>query len=133
MALPTLRRTLPFVSAQTWNALIERGLLSFPSPRKNWRLGDRANGCTRALNPHSNFKRADHSGEDWHKLIGLADVIENNRQYVIFVLEGSKDAALELAHRAGLLAQVGIVAALGAASESRAHSSQSALNPKRLL
>ena len=92
MALPTLRRTLPFVSPQTQNALIERGLLSFPSPRKNWRLGDHANGCTRALNPHSNFKRADNSGDDWHKLIGLTDVIQNNRQYVIFVLEGSKDA-----------------------------------------
>jgi hypothetical protein len=116
MTLPTLRRTLPFVSAQTRNALIQRALLSFPSPQQNWRFGDRSNGCTRALNPHSKFKRADHSGEDWHKLIGLADVIEHHRQYVIFVLEGSKDAvaALELAHRAGLLAQVGIVAALGA-------------------
>jgi hypothetical protein len=116
MTLPTLRRTLPFVSAQTRNALIQRALLSFPSPQQNWRFGDRSNGCTRALNPHSKFKRSDHSGEDWHKLIGLVDVIEHNRQHVIFVLEGSKDAvaAMELAHRAGLLAQVGIVAALGA-------------------
>jgi hypothetical protein len=86
-----LRKRFPFVSAQAQNALIERGLLSFPEPRKNWRFGDRANGTTRALDGKK-FVRSDNKGADWHKLIGLADVIEHDRRFVMFVLEGSTDA-----------------------------------------
>jgi hypothetical protein len=54
-------------------------------------------------------------GGDWHKLIGLRDVIEHGRQCVVFVLEGSKDAmaAFELAYRAGIMQESGVVVALG--------------------
>ena len=105
------------ISPQAIEEAIRRSLLSFVKHRNSrcWRFGDRANGVTRALNG-TKFVRSDNKGADWHKLIGLADVIEHDRRFVIFVLEGSKDAlaALDLAHRAGLLCQVGIVMALGA-------------------
>jgi hypothetical protein len=105
------------ISRRVIEEAMRRKLLSFVKHRNSccWRFGDRANGTTRALNGKK-FVRSDKRGADWHKLIGLADVIEHDRRFVIFVLEGSKDAlaALELAHRAGLLWQVGIVMALGA-------------------
>jgi hypothetical protein len=105
------------ISPQAIEEAMHRRLLSFVKHRnyRCWRFGDRVNGTTRALNGKK-FVRSDNEGADWHKLIGLADVIEHERRFVIFVLEGSKDAlaALELAHRAGLLCQVGIVMALGA-------------------
>jgi len=42
-------------------------------------------------------------------------VVDNNRKEVLFVIEGSKDAlaAAELAFRSGMLAEVGILRALG--------------------
>jgi hypothetical protein len=105
------------ISPQAIEEAVRRGLLSFVKHRnfRCWRFGDRANGTTRALNGKK-FVRSDKKGADWHKLIGLADVIEHDRRFVIFVLEGSTDAlaAFELAHRAGLLCQAGIVMALGA-------------------
>jgi hypothetical protein len=109
-----LQKCLRFVSAETLLEADARGLLSVDGDR--WRLGDQSNGATRGLNPRSKFKRCDNKGEKWHQLIGLQDVIESGRRFVIFVIEGAKDAmaALELAHRAGLLPEVGVVAALGA-------------------
>ena len=79
-----------------------------------WRFGDENNGTTRRLDGQK-FTRADNSGADWHKLIGLADVVHHNRKYVLFAIEGSKDAlaAAELAHRFRVLAEVGIICALG--------------------
>jgi hypothetical protein len=108
---------------------IRRGLLSFVEHRNSpcWRFGDSRNGSFRRLDGEPfriNGQRvkaeAETKGNAWHQLIGLADVVEHDRRFVIFVLEGSRDAlaALELAHRAGLLCQVGIVMALGAGYRS---------------
>jgi hypothetical protein len=61
------------------------------------------------------YKRADNSGAAWHRLVGLQDVVRNNRRQVLLVIEGSKDvlATAEIAHRLGALACVGIICALG--------------------
>src|SRR5262245_7518469 len=105
------------ISSRTVEEAMRRKLLTFVKHHDFccWRFGDRANGTTRALNGKK-FVRSDNRGADWHKLIGLADVIEHDRRFVIFVLEGSKDAlaVLELAHRAGLLCHIGTLMALGA-------------------
>src|SRR5262249_11483508 len=62
------------------------------------------------------FARSDNRGADWHRLIGLADVVERDRRFVALVVEGGKDAvaAAGLGHRAGLLCDVVIVAPPGA-------------------
>jgi hypothetical protein len=90
------------ISPRAVQEAVRRRMLSFVKHRNSryWRFGDRANGTTRALNGKK-FVRSDNKGADWHKLIGLADVVEHDRRFVIFVLEGSRDAlaALELAHR----------------------------------
>lgn len=108
-----LQKCLRFVSAEALLEAESRGLLHVNGAR--WRFGDSNNGATRSLNPRSKYKRCDNAGPSWHKVIGLEDVIENDRPCAIFVIEGAKDsmAALELAHRAGLLRKVGVVAALG--------------------
>jgi hypothetical protein len=100
------------IGTETVIELVERGLLSWDS--EFWRFGDKSNGTTRRLDGRK-FTRADNSGADWHKLIGLADVVRHDRKYVLFPLEGSKDAlaAAELAFRFGILWQVGIICALG--------------------
>jgi hypothetical protein len=104
----------PFFSAETIAEVSSRGLFSLPAPNK-WRLGDERNGSTRSIRGRK-FVQCDRDGPDWHKLIGLRDITERNRRYVIFVLEGSKDAlaAFEFAHRAGILTEVGVITALGA-------------------
>jgi hypothetical protein len=45
----------------------------------------------------------------------LDDVSKNDRREILLIIEGSKDslAAFEFAHRAGILAKVGVVSALG--------------------
>jgi hypothetical protein len=50
-------------------------------------------------------------------LIGLDDVVTNDRPEILLVTEGSKDAlaALHFAHVEGKLSSLGVVAALGAA------------------
>jgi hypothetical protein len=105
------------ISSQAVREAIQRELLSFVKYHnfRCWRFGDSANGTTRGLKGKK-FVCSDNNGADWHKLIGLADVIEHDRRFIIFVLEGSTDAlaAFELAHRVGLLCQIGIVMALGA-------------------
>jgi len=102
----------PNISTQTVSELVERGLLSCDS--QFWRFGDKRNGTTRRLDGRK-FTRADNCGADWHKLIGLADILQNDRKYVLFPLEGSKDAlaAAELAFRFRILEEVGIICALG--------------------
>ena len=108
----TFNATYPAISAATLSELVERGLLSWDS--EFWRFGDKSNGTTRRLDGRK-FTRADNSGADWHKLIGLAEVVRHDREYVLFPLEGSKDAlaAAELAFRFGILGQLGIICALG--------------------
>jgi hypothetical protein len=79
-----------------------------------WRYGDQSNGARRRFDDPG-WKRGDNKRKDWHKLIGLDDVIQNNRRNVILVIEGSKDslAAAEIANRSGILPQTGIICALG--------------------
>ena len=91
---------------------MRRGLLDLG--KHQWRFGDANNGTTRRFDQRK-WKRADNDGPDWHKLIGLSDVIRYDRRYVLFVIEGSKDAlaAAELAQRCGILTQTSIVCALG--------------------
>jgi hypothetical protein len=99
------------ISPDTGEEMVQRGLLHFDGD--SWRLGDENNGSTRRL--YGNWKRADNSGPDWHKLIGLDDVVQNDRRNVVFVIEGNKDAlaAAEIAHRNGILPETGIICALG--------------------
>lgn len=104
--------TYPVISRGTVDELIRRELLS--CSEHHWRFGDKNNGSTRRLDG-GKWKRADNERDDWHKLIGLEDITRHNRQPVLFVIEGSKDAlaAAELAGRFGSLEQAGIVCALG--------------------
>ena len=111
-----LAARLPDFSAETVAEVQRRGLVTFKKHRRVacWHFGDDHNGTTRSLNGRK-YLRADNKGEDWHKLIGLLDVTEHDRRCVVFILEGSKDAlaAFEFAHRAGILAEVGVVTAIG--------------------
>src|SRR5262249_44055218 len=102
----------PNISDEVVDELMRRGLLHCSGDY--WRFGDENNGTTRRLDGRK-FTRADNSGPDWHRLIGLADVVHHNRKHVLFVIEGSKDAlaAAELAFRSGILEEVGIICALG--------------------
>ena len=107
------RQAFPTINEETVNELVRRGLLHLAEHK--WRFGDANNGTTRRLDRRK-WKRANNSGADWHRLIGLDDVIQHDRRRVIFVIEGSKDAlaaAAELTRRCGILAEVGIVCALG--------------------
>jgi Toprim-like len=101
------------ISVETVKELMRRRLFHL-CDAEHWRLGDEHNGCTRRLDG-GKWKRHDHSGPAWHRLIGLEDVTRHNRQLVLFVIEGSKDAlaGAELARRFGDLPQTGIVCALG--------------------
>jgi hypothetical protein len=105
-------KAFPFFSQHTIAEVSGRGLLSLHN--NEWRFGDGSNGSTRRLD-WKKFKRSDNKRGDWHKLIGLRDVIEHGRQCVVFVLEGSKDAmaVFELAYRAGIMQEIGVVVALG--------------------
>jgi hypothetical protein len=112
-AIEKFRRTHQQISVETVRVLRQRGLLHFDCDGY-WRLGDDNNGTTRRLDG-SKWKRGDNSGLDWHRLIGLRDVIRNDHPNVVFVLEGGKDAvaAAEIANRCGILPNTGIVCALG--------------------
>jgi Toprim domain-containing protein len=105
-------KVFPFFSEETVAEVSRRGLFSLHNGK--WRFGDRSNGSTRRLD-WKKFKRSDTKGADWHKLIGIRDVVEHNRQWVVFVLEGTNDAmaAFELARRAGIMREIGVVVALG--------------------
>jgi Toprim domain-containing protein len=104
--------TYPNISEVTVHELMHRDLLRFSED--HWRFSDESNGTTRRIDGRK-WKCADNRGADWHKLIGLADVVTNDRKDVILVIEGSKDAlaAAEITHRSGILSKVGIVCALG--------------------
>ena len=105
-------KAYPSISVETVDELVRRGL--FHCSGDYWRFGDENNGTTRRLDGRK-FTRADNSGADWHKLIGLADVVRHNRKDVLFVIEGSKDvlAAAELAFRSVILEETGVTCALG--------------------
>jgi hypothetical protein len=113
LALATFNRAYPSISVETVEELMRRGLFHLVDD-DHWRFGDDSNGSKRRLDGRK-YVRGDNEGEDWHKLIGLSDVVEHDRKHVVFALEGSKDAlaVAELAHRFDFLHQVGIVCALG--------------------
>jgi hypothetical protein len=108
------------ISIETIDELEQRGLLHFDDFK--WRFGDDNNGTTRRLdgrpfilNGEKVKAFADTEGAEWHRLIGLDDVVRNDRKIVLLAIEGSKDAlaAAELAYHNGLLQQIGITCALG--------------------
>lgn len=107
-----LSKVLPHIAAATVEELVRRGLLH--CDETTWRFGDENNGTTRRLDGRK-WKRADTKGADWHQLIGLADVVRNDRRHVLLIIEGSKDAlaAAEIALRLGVLSETGILCALG--------------------
>src|SRR4029077_17510950 len=114
------------ISPGATSAGVRRGLLSFEKHRgvTCWRFGDTRNGCFRRLdgrtydiNGQCVKAEAETKGESWHRLIGLDDVIENDRREILLIPEGSKDvlAALHLADAEDTLREVGVVTALGSA------------------
>ena len=105
---------------------VRRGLLRFEKHRGSacWRFGDTRNGCFRRLDGQP-FKingervkaKAETRGESWHRLIGLDDVVANDRRDILLTPEGSKDAlgALHFADAEDRLSEIGLVVALGSA------------------
>jgi hypothetical protein len=113
------------ISPHAVSEAVRRGLVSFKKHRRVacWRFGDTRNGCWRRLDGLPlEIKRqrvkaeAETRGDAWHRLIGLDDVVANDRSEILLIIEGSKDAlaALHFADAEGRLSDVGVVAALGA-------------------
>ena len=119
--LTQLHKAFPCISMETLEELTRRGLLHIDA--HTWRFGDESNGTTRRLDGRKwRLKTgeqvkafADNKDAEWHRLVGLHDVIENDRQYALLAIEGSKDAlaAAEFAFRIGHLSDTGIMCALG--------------------
>ena len=114
------------ISPQAIEEAIRRKLLSFVRHRNSccWRFGDSRNGSFRRMDGepfHINGEcvkaEAETHGNAWHQLIGLDDVVKNDRGEILLIPEGSKDAlaALHLADAENTLPEVGVVAALGSA------------------
>jgi hypothetical protein len=113
------------ISPHAISEAVRRGLVTFEERRgvACWRFGDAHNGCWRRLDGHAlEIKgervkaEAETRGEAWHRLIGLDDVLANDRRDILLTPEGSKDAlaALHFADAEDRLSRVGVVAALGA-------------------
>ena len=103
---------------------LTRGLLHFVKRRGKdcWRFGDERNGCCRRMDGLPFNIRgepvkclSENSGSEWHRLIGLEEVVRNDRRQVLIIAEGSKDgmAALHFAALEGTLHKIGVVVALG--------------------
>jgi hypothetical protein len=112
------------ISPQAIKEAARRGLVSFKKHRRVacWRFGDKHNGCLRRLDGHPleiNGERvkaeAETRGGAWHRLIGLDDILANDRRDILLTPEGSKDAlaALHFGEAEDRLSQIGVVAALG--------------------
>lgn len=108
-----LHKILSSISIETIKELTRRNLLHFGDDY--WRFGDDSNGVRRKLNARQKWMRADNDGAAWHRLIGLNDVIQHDRRYVLLAIEGSKDAlaAADFAYCRGLLGGTGVICALG--------------------
>ena len=113
------------LSPQAVSEAVRRGLVTFKKHRgvACWRFGDARNGCLRRLDGQpleikgQRVKaEAETKGESWHRLIGLDDVLANDRREILLTPEGRKDAlaALHFADTEARLSQIGVVAALGA-------------------
>ena len=119
--LTQLWRNYPCVSMEALEELNHRNLLHFDGNR--WRFGDGNNGTTRRLDGRKfrlrNGKQVkafgDNSDAAWHQLIGLDDVVQNDRPYALLAIEGSKDAlaAAQFAFGIEHLSETGIMCALG--------------------
>jgi hypothetical protein len=114
------------ICPQAIEEAIRRGLLHFLKHRNSrcWRFGDSRNGSFRRIdgepfriNGECVKAEGENHGNSWHQLIGLDDVVENDRRDILLTPEGSKDAlaALHLADAEARLPDVGVVAALGSA------------------
>jgi len=112
------------LSPQAVSEATRRGFITFKKHRRVpcWRFGDTRNGCFRRLdgkpfqiNGERVKAEAETRGDAWHRLIGLDEVLTNDRREILLVTEGSKDAlaALHFADAEGRLSSVGLVAALG--------------------
>jgi len=113
------------ISPQAIKEAIRRGLLTFVRHRncRSWRFGDSRNGSFRRIDGEP-FRincdcvkaEAETRETEWHRLIGIDDVVANDRRDVLLIPEGSKDAlaALHFADAEGTLERIGVVAALGA-------------------
>jgi hypothetical protein len=112
------------ISAQAIEEAIGRRLLSFLNHRncRCWRFGDSRNASFRRIdcepfliNGESVKAQAETRGESWHRLIGLDDVVANDRRDILLIPEGSKDAlaGFHFADAEGNLSRIGVVAALG--------------------
>jgi len=93
------------ISPHAISEAVRRGLLRFEKHRGAacWRFGDTRNGCLRRLDGQPfniNGRRvkaeAQTKGESWHHLIGLDDVLANDRPEILLTPEGSKDALAAL-------------------------------------
>ena len=113
------------ISPNAISEAVRRGLVRFERHRSVacWRFGDMRNGCLRrldgqpfAISGQRVKAEAETRGQEWHRLIGLDDVLANDRREVLMPIEGSKDAlaALHFADAEARLSQIGVVAALGA-------------------
>src|SRR5205807_7947412 len=114
------------ISPNAIKEAVRRSLLIFKKYRDVacWRFGDMRNGCLRRLdgqpfdiNGQCVKAEAETKGDSWHRLIGLDDVLANDRREILLTPEGSKDslAALHFADAEDTLSQIGVVAALGSA------------------
>jgi len=113
------------ISPDAISEAVRRGLVSFKKHRRVacWRFGDTLNGCWRRLdglpfeiNRQLVKAEAETRGEEWHRLIGLDDVLANNRREILLIIEGTKDAltAFHFADVEGRLSSIGVAVALGA-------------------
>src|SRR4029077_15269649 len=114
------------ISACAIGEAVRRGLVRFEKHRGAvcWRFGDTRNGCLRRLdgrpfNINGELVKAEPEtkGEAWHRLIGLDDVLANDRREILLTPEGSKDAlaAFHFADAEDTLRKIGVLAALGSA------------------
>jgi hypothetical protein len=109
------------ISTDTLDELVSRDLLHFNDD--HWRFGDDNNGTRRRLDGKKWRLKSgeqvkafpDNSSAEWHRLIGLDDVVRNDRKYLLLAIEGSKDAlaAADFAFHIGALSETGIMCALG--------------------
>jgi hypothetical protein len=114
------------INPEAIDEAMRRGLLTFTKKQRVvcWLFGDAANGCLRRVDGQL-FKirgksvkaLATSSGTSWHRLIGLDDVVANDRREILLLPEGSKDAlgAFHLAAAEDRLSDIGLAVALGSA------------------
>jgi len=60
--------------------------------RAQWLFAARLDGHPFKINGECVKAKAETRGESWHRLIGLDDVVANDRREILLIVEGSKDA-----------------------------------------